>query len=989
MKKIIILLALIISNSIGFSLISFLDFNKDVHRPISTKVIAALKREHNWAEIQMKKMSLEEKIAQLMMIRIHSNYGQEYQDNMVALIQKYQPGGVCFFQGGPYRQISLTNRIQKVCNVPLLVSIDGEWGPAMRLDSCISFPRQMTLGALDEQNTYLIYDMAKEIAQQCKTLGVNINFAPVVDVNNNPNNPVINSRSFGETREPVADRAILYMKGLQENGISGCAKHFPGHGDTGTDSHASLPVIRKSREELENMEFYPFRKIINEGIDMVMISHLNIPSLDSERNSISTLSFQTITMTLKKDMAFDGIVITDAMDMGGLRNSYNGGGEAEIRALLAGIDILLLPNDLSVVIPAIKKAVENGRIPEELIDEKCLKILKFKESKGLTNFTEIPTEDLFMKMNTDNAKNIIGQIEAKALTLLKNENDILPLDDADSVHIALLCIGGISDSSQLKEMCKKRGIGFVQTDRSIKNGTTSSLMKQLEPYSKVIVAMLSTNQLPGYNYGIYNESVNFINDIDDNKEIILSIFGNPYSLARFGSLSKYKSIIIGYQPTPTAVNSALNAIFGDASFGGHLPVSVKSYRAGDGINMLNVMLETPSGNFSVLPEKTNRQIDSIVQKGINEQVFPGCQIIAVKDNKTVFSKSYGFQTYEQKSPIDADVLYDIASVTKSAATTLAVMKLYDEGKIKLDDKIGKYLPYLKGSNKVNLTLVELLTHTSGLPAFIPFYKSIAPDGKWDNDVLSKVKTPLFNIEIAENVYLHESYPDEVREKIAACKLGSKEYEYSDLGFVLLKDMVEKITGMPLDQYLNEQFYKPMGLKNTCFNPLRHTIPAARIAPTENDKEFRKQVLKGYVHDQTAALFGGVSGNAGLFSNAHDLAVIFQMLMDKGVYNGKQYFSKETVSLFTSTYILHGCKRRALGFDTPSYDKKSPVLPSAAGMKTFGHQGFTGTVVWCDPDSRLIYIFLSNRVYPNAEPNKLAKSKIRLTVHDAIYKGLPK
>ena len=735
------------------------------------------------------------------------------------------------------------------------------------------------------------------------------------------------------------------------------------------------------------MEFYPFRKIINEGIDLVMVSHLNIPSLDSEKNSISTLSFQTITMILKKDMAFDGIVITDAMDMGGLRNSYNGGGEAEIRALLAGIDILLLPNDLSVVIPAIKKAVEDGRIPEELINEKCLKILKFKESKGLTDFTAIPIEEVSLKMNTDNAKRIIEKVEAGALTLLKNEADVLPLDKADSANIALLCIGGVSDSAQLRNMCQKRGIGFVQTDRSIKNGTAVSLMKQLAPYSKVIVAMLSTNQLPGYNYGIYNESVDFLNEIDDNKQIILSIFGNPYSLARFGNLNKYSSIIIGYQPTPTAVNSVLNAIFGDASFGGHLPVSVKSYKAGDGINMLNVSLETLSGNFSALPEKTNRQIDSIVQKGIDEHVFPGCQIIAVKDNKTVFSKSFGYQTYDHKKPIDADVIYDIASVTKSAATTLAVMKLYDEGKIKLDDKIGKYLPYLKGSNKVNLTLAELLTHTSGLPAFIPFYKSIASDGKWDNNVLSKVKTPVFNIEIAANVYLNENYPDEIRKKIAECKLGSKEYEYSDLGFVMLKDMVEIITGMPLDRYLDEQFYKPMGLKNTCFNPLQNNIPSDRIAPTENDKNFRIQVLKGYVHDQTAALFGGVSGNAGLFSNTNDLAVIFQMLMDKGVYNGKQYFSKQTVNLFTSTYILHGCKRRALGFDTPSYDKKSSVLPVFAGMKTFGHQGYTGTVVWCDPDSKLIYIFLSNRVYPDSEPNKLAKSKIRLTVHDAIYKSL--
>lgn len=941
--------------------------------------------EQDWAESRLRKMSLEEKIAQLIMIRVHSNYAPEVLDLITEQVEKHQPGGVCFFQGGPGRQIDLTNKFQKLSRIPMLIAIDGEWGPAMRLDSCIAFPRQMTLGAMDESGNDLIYEMGKEIGRQCQALGIHINFAPVVDINNNPNNPVINSRSFGESRETVAEKSILYMRGMQDVGVSACAKHFPGHGDTETDSHHDLPVISKSIRELDSLELYPFQQVINQGIDMVMVSHLNIPALDPSENSISTLSFNTITMKLKKEMAFDGIVITDAMDMLGLRNSHPEGGEAEIIALLAGIDLLLLPNELDIVIPAIKSAVETGLIPEELIDEKCLKILRFKESKGVNRFRKIPSKDLNSKLNSDYASKTVDKMMEKAITLLKNGEDIIPVLPENISRTALLCIGGETDSATLRNLCREHGLDFIQTSRSI-NGKSAGIIQKLEPYSHVIVSVLSTNQSPRYHYGVYKETIRFMNELSGKKKVILALYGNPYSLKLFENQNRIPVILIGYESTIPAFKAGLKAILGKSSFEGTLPVSIDRYALHSGIRILNTELETPAA-YSSLSRPYTEIIDSVINDGIKNHIFPGCQVIAIHKGKTVYNKAHGYHTYEKKRPTADTDLYDLASVTKIAATTLAVMRLYEEGRIKLSDKIGPWLPYLQETDKANITIEELLTHTSGLPAYIPFYKELVSNNQWDTQYLNTTKTPRFCIEVTDHLFLAQEYPDEIRSRLAKCKIGKKEYKYSDLGFILLKDIVEMITKESFEYYLQKEFYIPLGLKNTCFNPLRNAISPDRIAPTENDAYFRMQPIQGHVHDQTAAMFGGICGHAGLFSNTRDLAVLFQMLMDGGVYNGKRYFKSETVKLFTSTRTIHGSKRRALGFDTPGFEKKSSVLPVDAGKYTYGHQGFTGTVVWCDPENALIYIFLSNRVHPDAEPNKLAKSRIRLILHENIYKSI--
>ncbi|MBR6489401.1 MAG: serine hydrolase, partial [Muribaculaceae bacterium] len=582
-----------------------------------------------------------------------------------------------------------------------------------------------------------------------------------------------------------------------------------------------------------------------------------------------------------------------------------------------------------------------------------------------------------------NAININNKLEQKALTLLKNEK-ILPLKRTScSDSMALLCIGRSEYQKEYKEIVSQYGMAYVYQDKSISDKTKATVCKQitdkLAPYSTVIIAYGGSNQMANKKYGTDENVIALLKQIAKDKKTVLIHMGNPYVLNYFGSTKEYNALMVTYQPTPSTLKSALEACFGEIACEGTLPVSTNEYPGGAGI------ITQTDTNFSLLPEACTKQIDNLLQQGIRDKVYPGCVVLAMQDGKTIYRKAFGYYTYDQQDKVTPSTMYDVASITKTAATTLAVMKLYDEDKIKLHDHIGEYLPYLHGTNKAHITLEELLTHTSGLPAFIPFYTKIQNDTNY----LRCSKSPNFEIKVADNLYLRNDYPDTMRNTIAHCKLGGHQYLYSDLNMVLLKDMVETITGQPMDQYLTEHFYRPMGLSHTCFNPLEHGFIKSEIAPTEKDETFRKQVVQGYVHDQTAALFYGNAGDAGLFTTAGELAAIYQMLLDGGVYNGKRYFSEKTVDLFTSTHPQHGCEIRGLGFHTPKHPGSSSIVPAKASKKIFGHQGFTGTVVWCDPDNRLIYVFLSNRVYPTCYPNKLSQSGIRLKAHEMIYQGIEK
>jgi beta-glucosidase-like glycosyl hydrolase/CubicO group peptidase (beta-lactamase class C family) len=923
-------------------------------------------------------MTLEEKIAQLLIIRVNSTDNEQYNKELVNYVARVQPGGVCFFKGNPTPEAMLTKRLQAVSKIPLFVSIDGEWGPAMRLDSCVAFPRQMTLGALSEENDSLIYQMGLEVAEQCKAVGINLNFAPCIDINNNSRNPVINSRSFGENRDKVCRKAALYMHGMQAGGIATSLKHFPGHGDTESDSHLALPTIRKSRIELDEMELYPYRQLIKENPDMVMVGHLNIPALDSTTKSVSSLSYSIVTQLLKKELGYNGLIITDGMEMKGVRNQNRFEGDVEIRALLAGADILLLPGETDSVIAAIKRAVEEGVISEELINERCLRVLQFKKSRGITNFTSNSSAEIHKWLNRSEAVWVNRQIEEKALTLLKNDDNMLPLNAKTAGSTAFLCVDRKAYQSEYKRIVGEYNLPYYYMDKKISAKEQTNILAKLAPYKQIIVAFGGSNQLGGSGYGIEMSSVKLLNRLAKDKQVILIHLGNPYALNYFDSLTNYRAVIDAYQFTPSTVAAAMKACFGQIVCEGTLPVSINGYPAGSGI-----LMSKSVENFSALPDDITQSLDKMLQDGIQNRIYPGCEVIALHHGQPIYHKAFGYLDYSRQEKVTPQTMYDVASLTKVAATTLAVMKLYDNGEIHLTDKIGKYLPYLAGTDKANLTLEELLTHTSGMPAFIPFYKSIQGNEKY----LRTSKSDNFSIQVADNLYLRNDYPDTIRYKVAHCKLKEKKYEYSDLNFLLLKDMVEIVTMLPIEQFLAETYYQSMGLSHTSFLPLKNGFSKKEIAPTEKDETFRKQLVHGYVHDQTSALMNGNAGNAGLFSTAEEIGALFLMLQNGGVYDGTRYLSENTVREFTKMHALHGCQLRGYGFHTPKASGQSSIVPGAASTRIFGHQGFTGTVVWCDPDEELIFVFLSNRVCPAAEPNNLAKSGIRLKAHELIYKGI--
>jgi beta-glucosidase-like glycosyl hydrolase/CubicO group peptidase (beta-lactamase class C family) len=802
-------------------------------------------------------------------------------------------------------------------------------------------------------------------------------------VNNNPKNPVINSRSFGENRERVAEKSLQYMQGMQDNGVIACAKHFPGHGDTEVDSHYGLPVIKKTKEELWKTELYPFQKMIENGCEMIMVSHLNIPALDDTPGSIATTSYKIVTELLRSEMRFNGIIITDGMEMDGLRKTYPKGAVAEIKCLQAGIDVLLLPNELSIIIPAIKKAVESGEISEASIDEKCLKVLQMKEKWGINFFQPLSSANVMKKLNDGNVKNLIKELETKALTLVKNENNRLPLQGAEKIGV--LFFGDTENENFTRKLCQEYNLPFVKIDKNIKKEDIPTSLAKFSKYDKVIVLYLSTNQTPSKNYGITPESVAFLNELGKSNNLILALFGNPYALSHFKSLDNFDAVAVGYQRTENCVRSTFQGIFGEINFEGELPVGQKAESGKQ---------KAEGGRHSAFDAESQEiagqarndgwnEIDKMIEECIAEKVFPGCQILACKKGKPLFVKNYGTTDYENNIPVTANTLYDVASITKPLVTTLALMKLYDDKKFSLKDTIGQYVSWLVGSNKSRLRIEELLTHTAGFVGYIPFYKDLLPDSVRMN-FLNDSETETFNIPVAKNLFLNYEYQDTVRKIILETELKPKKYVYSDLGFILLKEMVENIVGGSCEEYIFSNFYEPLGLQNTVFSPALKGVDLERIAPTENDTLFRRQLVHGYVHDQTSAMFGGFAGNSGLFSTTKDLSVILEMLMNKGVYNGKRFLSAKTVQLFTSPYLCHGSKIRSLGFFTPSAAQPSNILPKQADFKTFGHQGFTGTVFWCDPKAEMIYIFLSNRIHPDVEPNYLSKKKTRLLVHEVIY-----
>ena len=934
----------------------------------------------SWADSVLKTLSLEEKIAQLIMIRAHSDKNAGYNDSLVQQVKQYQVGGACFFQGGPVRQAGLTNRMQEVSKIPLMIAIDGEWGLAMRLDSVGLFPRQMALGA--SRDFYYIYKMGCEIADQCKRMGIHINFAPCVDVNSNPKNPVVGSRAFGAEVKLVTQCGIAYMKGLQDRGVMACGKHFPGHGDAELDSHYKLPAINSDIQQLTNRELYPFYTLINHGVDAIMVGHLNVPALDSTKNSIATTSSKITTDLLQKELNFKGLVFTDGLEMKGISDFFEAG-ELEVRTLMAGCDVLLLPGSLDIVIPAIKKAVEQGRLSVEDIDRKCLNVLRMKAKYVLPNCKPIHVKNVLKDINSPEAKEIYTVLTQESITVLQNKNNILPLSNMENKKIVIFR-GDKSDASTLQTTVKKyMDVTTYQSKESFTT-TNSSFLTIAKEADYVIVSLHDLSQYAKNQYGLSQKTIQFLDTLTKiNNNVLLVIMNNPYCLNFIPFTDRFASIVIGYHPVEIAEEAVGKVLCGEISPCGKLPIYLDNYPAGTGIQFTPHQVDESNTYFS--------KIDEIAWNGIKQGAYPGCRILIAKKDKIIYNKSFGTYSYLDTVPVTEHTIYDLASVTKTAATTLAMMKLYDEKKIDLKDKLSDYLPYLKNTDKESITLAEILTHTAGFQAWIPFYKKTVTANTLNPTIYSSVELSDFKTQVCGGVYIKNSYRDSIIHYIVANKLKSdNHYLYSDLGFYLLAELVKTVAQKPLDQYVEDNFYRPMGLVHTLFNPLDR-FDVTDIAPTENDTVFRKTLIHGYVHDQGAAMLGGVSGHAGLFSTANDLYAIAEMLLNEGIYKNKTYLTEKTVDLFTSYYfpITQPDCRRGLGFDKPARGNDKSPCSKYASAKSYGHSGFTGTFIWIDPEYDLVYIFLSNRINPDAENKKITEMNIRTSIQDIVYKMIKK
>ncbi|TAH12367.1 MAG: serine hydrolase [Sphingobacteriia bacterium] len=956
-----------------------------------------------WVKKQFRKLNKDQRIAQLMIIRAHSNLGQDHIAEVTALIKNYNVGGLCFFQGGPVRQAVLTNQYQQMAKTPLMISIDAEWGLGMRLDSVINYPRQLMMGAVNDAS--LIHSFGKAVGEQCKRLGIQVNYAPDIDINNNPMNPVINDRSFGEDKYKVALFGTAYMKGMQEVGVMATGKHFPGHGDVAVDSHYDLPLVNKSRAQLDSLELYPFRELIKGGIGSMMIAHLYIPSIDTTANLATTLSRKNVTDLLKTELGFKGLTFTDALEMKGITKFFPAG-EASVQALIAGNDMLCLPGDVPGTITKIRAAIKEGRLSWDEINERVKKVLLAKYNLGLNNVQPIDTNNLVKDLNVQT--NIIrAALSKNAITLLR-KNDAAPFPIDKQKKIAYISIGAAGKNfiatkmetelnATIYQFASKAVIGkqlmddqsanIIPADKSDSSAAIKLIqLIQSKNYDAIVIGLHNYSRRPANNFGLSSSTVYLLNQLQSSKTTTV-FFGNPYAVS---NCSNAPNLLVSYEDDDLTQLATYDVLTGANQAKGILPVTVAPNLLFGTSIPFNPQFAFSTPEAAGLNSSKLQQIDAIVTDAINKGAFPGCVVLVARKGKIAYEKAFGYTNFDQQESINTNMIYDLASVTKVSATTVSIMKLYEEGRISLEKTLGDYLPWVKGSDKAGLKIKDILLHQAGLNPFIPFYKELidSVSGKPLPDYFSTTPTIGFTSRVAENVYLRNDWQDSLYKRILQSKLTpAGKYVYSDNDFIFLGKIVEALSGLPLNEYVQKNIYKPLQMTTTGFNP-RERFTLNSIVPTEEEKHFRGQLIRGDVHDEGASLFGGVAGHAGLFSNAKDLAQLYQLLLNGGTLNGIQLFKKETIQLFTA--YNSEISRRGLGFDKPEKDnltRKDPYPSKSVSSNSFGHTGFTGTCVWVDPDKELVYIFLSNRVTPTRNNNKLSQLNVRSNIQEAIYQAL--
>ncbi len=943
--------------------------------------------QQSWVDSIYSGMSLDQKIGQLFMVRAFSKFDTDEVNKILSYIDTFHIGGMCFFQGSPIRQVELTNLYQEKSKTPLFIGIDGEWGLGMRFpESVMKFPKQLTLGAIEDDS--LIYKMGSLVAKQCKKMGIQFNFAPVVDINSNAGNPVINERAFGEDKYYVTNKAIAYMKGLQDNSMIATAKHFPGHGDTNVDSHMELPVINRTIDQLHNVELYPFKALIKEGVSSIMVGHLQIPSLDDRPFRSASLSYNIVTELLRVQLGFDGLIITDAMEMKGITRHY-ANGQAEVEAFLAGCDVILMPDNLAAAITMLKSYILEGKITFSRLEESVKRILSAKYKAQLYNRKPLDTKNLLAYLNSNENIALKTTLMESALTLAIDANNALPFENFHTKKMMTVGIGLTPINTFHKRLNDYHTFTHYTIKKEIPLTERREIMEEAENFDFAIVSLHEMSRFPGKEYGITKESIGFIKELATKTKVILVIFGNPYALKYFETIP---TILVAYEEDDLVQDITAQAMFGVSSFNGRLPITASSFfplSGGLSKNKLDVLGYSVPERVGLNTEKLN-EIDDIAYELIRKKAAPGCVILLAKDNRIIYHKAFGNHMYDGKTAMQKDDVFDVASLTKVLATTLAIMKLYDEKLIEIASPISKYIPQLMHTDKKDITIVDAMSHYARLLPYIPFYKSTI--GYQNKKVVLPIKyyhtksSAGFDVKVASKIFLRSNYVDTIWEKVFTSSLLKRDgYKYSDLGFYLMKKVIENTSRQKLDDYANKNFYKPLGLLKTMFNPL-DKIPKEQLVPTEKDEYWRGQLIQGTVHDMGAAMLGGVGGHAGLFSNTKEIAILMQVLLNKGIYGGLRFFEESTVGLFTTRY--KNSTRRGLGFDLKEKGMFETInMGNLAGDNTFGHTGFTGTCAYADPTNNIIYVFLSNRTFPSMNNNLLNKNDYRSKIQNLIYKAM--
>jgi beta-N-acetylhexosaminidase len=932
-----------------------------------TKIPAA---KNAWVEATLKKMTLRDKLGQMLMPHYFGVFTSADSATYKELLHEVEVNHVGGFlvgtQRGPlgiersqvYPTAVLTNELQKRAKVPLLIGADFESGTAMRLDEGTSFPSAMAVGATGDPK--LAYTVGKVTALEARAAGVRWIFAPDADVNNNPDNPIINIRSFGEDPKQVAAYVAEEVRGIEENGGLATPKHFPGHGDVSVDSHLSLATVPGDRDELEANELVPFRAAIAAGSGSIMPGHLAVPAFEPDATIPATVSKNILTGLIRDELKFKGLVVTDAMDMGGVTNLFPPG-EAAVRAVEAGADVLLMPPVPDAAMSGLERAVKSGRVSQKRIDDSVRRILLAKSKLGLDKNRLTDIERLDKSFGKSEFLTQAQNIADRGVTLLRDTSHTVPLDATKPMRVLLVSLSADADPypGETIEPEIRWRVDSLKAMRADMQFVSVSTLKLPAPdtYDVAIAALFVRVADRKGNVAFPDDQRAFVNQmIAAGKPTVVIGLGSPYLITTFPGAPVW---LAEFSTNDVSQRAAVRALFGQVPIQGQIPVSVPGVaKRGDGLRVAAHPMTLRPGP-AALNSKLQPAFD-VLDRAVASDAFPG-GVLALGVSNDLVIHPFGKMTRDAKaSGVSADTIYDLASLTKVLATTTGAMILSQQKRLDLDAPISRYLPeWLDAANldanpgwRSQVTVRMLLLHDSGLPAHRDFYKQ----AKGHDAVLALV---------ASEPLVHEP---------------GKQVEYTDLGFILLGEIVERLTGEPLGEFARSHIFAPLGMSDTLYNP-----PAglrSRIAPTENDIDFRRRLLIGEVHDENAWALGGVSGNAGLFSTAGDVAIFAQMLLNGGIYAHRRVVSRATVQQFVARQSI-GDSARTLGWDVPT-----PPTSSAGqyfSSNSFGHTGFTGTSLWIDPERDLFVILLTNRVNPTRANEQIRQ--VRPALHDAIMASL--